>query len=147
MCVHELRDWMVQQYGEHEHRHSMKVSVMTFGYKFGVPYEADLVFDVRFLHNPHFVPELKPLTGNEKNIQQYVLENKEAQGFLEHMKNFFAFLLPLYERERRSYLTVAIGCTGGRHRSVAIANKVKDLFALLGYSVALSHRDLDRSEY
>jgi len=147
LTVHELRDWMVQQYGEHEHRHSMKVSVMTFGYKFGVPYEADLVFDVRFLHNPHFVPELKPLTGNEKNIQQYVLENKEAQGFLEHMKNFFAFLLPLYERERRSYLTVAIGCTGGRHRSVAIANKVKDLFALLGYSVALSHRDLDRSEY
>lgn len=147
LTVHELRDWMVQQYGDHEHRHSMKVSVMTFGYKFGVPYEADLVFDVRFLQNPHFVPELKPLTGNEKNIQQYVLENKEAQGFLEHMKNFFAFLLPLFERERRSYLTIAIGCTGGRHRSVAIANKVKELFAPLGYSVTLNHRDLDRSEY
>ena len=147
LTVHELRDWMVQQYGDHEHRYSMKVSVMTFGYKFGVPYEADLVFDVRFLQNPHFVPELKPLTGNEKNIQQYVLDNKEAQGFLEQMRNFFAFLLPLFERERRSYLTIAIGCTGGRHRSVAIANKVKELFALLGYSVTLSHRDLDRSEY
>ncbi len=147
LTVHELRDWMVQQYGGHEHRYAMKVSVITFGYKFGVPYEADLVFDVRFLQNPHFVPELKPLTGNEKNVQQYVFENKEAQDFLEHMKNFFAFLLPLFERERRSYLTIAIGCTGGRHRSVAIANKVKDLFAPLGYSVTLNHRDLDRSEY
>lgn len=147
LTVHELRDWMVQQYQDRDHRHSMKVSLMTFGYKFGVPYEADLVFDVRFLQNPHFVPELKPLTGNEKNIQQYVLENKEAQGFLEHMKNFFAFLLPLFEQERRSYLTVAIGCTGGRHRSVAIANKMKDLFALLGYSATLTHRDMDRSEY
>ena len=147
LTVHELRDWMVQQYGDPEHRHSMKVFVLTFGYKFGVPYEADLVFDVRFLQNPHFVPELKPLTGNEKNIQQYVLDNKEAQGFLEHMKAFFAFLLPLFERERRSYLTIAIGCTGGRHRSVAIANKVQELFGLLGYNVTLSHRDLDRSEY
>lgn len=147
LTVHELRDWMVQEYGDHDHRHSMKVSVMTFGYKFGVPYEADLVFDVRFLQNPHFVPALKALTGNEKDIQQYVLENKEAQGFLEHMKNLFAFLLPLYEREQRSYLTIAIGCTGGRHRSVAIANRVKDLFALLGYSAMLTHRDLDRSEY
>ena len=147
LTVHELRDWMVQQYADRDHRHSMKVSVMTFGYKFGVPYEADLVFDVRFLQNPHFVPELKPLTGNEKNIQQYVLENEEAQGFLEHMKNLFAFLLPLFEREQRSYLTIAIGCTGGRHRSVAIANKVKEMFALLGYSATLSHRDLDRSEY
>lgn len=147
LTVHELRDWMVQQYGDPDHRHSMKVSVMTFGYKFGVPYEADLVFDVRFLQNPHFVPELKPLTGNEIHIQQYVLENKEAQGFLEHMKHFFAFLLPLFERERRSYLTIAIGCTGGRHRSVAIANKVKDLFALLGYKATLSHRDMDRAEY
>ncbi len=147
LTVHELRDWMVQQYGDHEHRHSMKIFVLTFGYKFGVPYEADLVFDVRFLQNPHFVPELKPLTGNEKNIQQYVLGNKEAQDFLEHMRNFLAFLLPLFERERRSYLTIAIGCTGGRHRSVAIANKVKELFGLLGYHVTLSHRDLDRSEY
>ncbi|MCY3728272.1 MAG: RNase adapter RapZ [Nitrospira sp.] len=147
LTVHELRDWMVQQYGDHEHRHSMKIFVLTFGYKFGVPYEADLVFDVRFLQNPHFVPELKPLTGNEKNIQQYVLGNKEAQDFLEHMRNFLAFLLPLFERERRSYLTIAIGCTGGRHRSVAIANKVKELFGLLGYYVTLSHRDLDRSEY
>ena len=147
LTVHELRDWMVQQYGDPEHRHSMKVFVLTFGYKFGVPYEADLVFDVRFLQNPHFVPELRPLTGNDKNIQLYVLDNNEAQGFLEHMKAFFAFLLPLFERERRSYLTIAIGCTGGRHRSVAIANKVQELFGLLGYNVTLSHRDLDRSEY
>ncbi len=147
LTVHELRDWMAQQYGDPEHRHSMKVSVITFGYKFGVPYEADLVFDVRFLQNPHFVLELKPLTGNEENIQQYVLENEEAQGFLEQMRNLFAFLLPLFERERRSYLTIAIGCTGGRHRSVAIAHKVQELFSPLGYNVTLRHRDLDRSEY
>ena len=147
LTVHELRDWMVQQYGDRDHRQSMKVSVTTFGYKFGVPYEADLVFDVRFLPSPHFVPELKPLTGNEEEIQQYVLENKEAQDFLAHMKSFFAFLLPLFEREQRSYLTIAIGCTGGRHRSVAIANKMKDLFAHLGYNATLRHRHMGRSEY
>ncbi len=146
LTVHELREWMVQQYSDEGYRHSMKVSVMTFGYKFGVPYEADFVFDVRFLQNPHFVPALKPLTGNDKNIQRYVLENKKAQGFLEHMKSVFEFLLPLFEREQRSYLTIAIGCTGGRHRSVAIANEVKNLFARLGCRATLSHRDVDRTE-
>ncbi len=147
LTVHELQNWVVQRYSDGDHRHSMKVFVMTFGYKFGVPYEADLVFDVRFLQNPHFLPELRPLTGNEKNVQRYVLENKDAGDFLEHMKRFFEFLLPLFEREQRSGLTIAIGCTGGRHRSVAIANKVKDLFAGLGYGATLIHRDVDRSEW
>ena len=132
LTVHELRDWMVQQYGDRDQRHSMKVSMLTFGYKFGVPYEADLVFDVRFLHNPHFVPALKPLTGNEQDVQRYVLENEEARGFLEHVKNLFEFLLPLFEREGRSYLTIAVGCTGGRHRSVAIANKLKGPVCAVG---------------
>jgi len=146
LTIYELKNWIVRRYSE-GHRHLMNVSMMTFGYKFGVPYEADLVFDVRFLQNPHFVHELKPLTGNDKNVQRYVLENKEAKGFLEHMKSFFEFLLPLFEREQRNHLTIAIGCTGGRHRSVAIANKVKDLFARLGYSPTLIHRDVYRSEW
>lgn len=146
LTVHELRNRIVQRYSGGDNRHTMNVSVMTFGYKFGVPYEADLVFDVRFLKNPHFVPELKPFTGNEKPVQRYVLENGEAQEFLAHMKNLFEFLIPLFEREQRSYLTIALGCTGGRHRSVAMANAMQDLFAQLGYSVTLSHRDLDRTE-
>lgn len=143
LTVHDLRDWMVRHYSEWTQ--AMQVVILTFGYKFGVPYDADLVFDVRFLQNPNFVPELQPLTGNHESVQRYVLENKEAEALLEHLKNFFEFLLPLLERERRSYLTIAIGCTGGRHRSVAIANKVKDLFTPWRYPVTLRHRDMDRS--
>lgn len=145
MTVHELRDWMARHFSDSDHKQSMRVSLMTFGYKFGVPYDADLVFDVRFLQNPNFVPELKELTGEHEAVQQYVFENKEAEGFLQHLQNLFVFLFPLFEQERRSYLTVAIGCTGGRHRSVAIALKLQKVFLSLGHEVQIRHRDIHRT--
>jgi len=145
MTVHELRDWMARHFSDLDSKQSMRVSLMTFGYKFGVPYDADLVFDVRFLKNPNFVPELKTLTGEHAEVQRYVFENKDAAGFVQHLQNLFVFLFPLFEQERRSYLTVAIGCTGGRHRSVAIALKLQQVFLSLGHEVQIRHRDIHRT--
>jgi len=145
MTVHELRDWMARHFSDVDHKQPMRVSLMTFGYKFGVPYDADLVFDVRFLQNPNFVPELKELTGEHEAVQQYVFDNKNAEGFLKHLQDLFAFLFPLFEQERRSYLTVAIGCTGGRHRSVSIALRLQQIFLSLGHEVQIRHRDMNRS--
>mgnify|MGYP003309461907 FL=1 len=144
ITVHELRDWITRHYSDLDHKQSLRVSLMTFGYKFGVPYDADMVFDVRFLRNPNFVQELKALTGEQEDVQRYVFENKQAEGFIQLMQNLFAFLFPLFEQERRSYLTVAIGCTGGRHRSVAIALKAKQIFSSLGHEVQIRHRDMHR---
>ncbi len=101
-----------------------------------------MVFDVRFLRNPHFVEALNPLTGEHEDVQQYVLETDEAKSFLSHLNELFEFLLPLFERENRSYLTIAIGCTGGRHRSVAIAVRLQELLARLGYQVEIRHREI-----
>ncbi len=145
MTVHELRDWMARHFSDVDPKQAMRVSLLTFGYKFGVPYDADLVFDVRFLQNPNFVPELKDLTGEHEEIQRYVFENKEAEGFLQHLQNLFVFLFPLFEKERRSYLTVAIGCTGGRHRSVAVALRLQQVFVSLGHDVQIRHRDIHRT--
>jgi len=145
MTVHELRDWMARHFGDVDHRQSMRISLLTFGYKFGVPYDADLVFDVRFLHNPNFVPELKTLTGEQEEVQRYVFERSEAEGFVQHLQRLFVFLFPLFEQERRSYLTVAIGCTGGRHRSVAVALRLQQVFLSLGHDVPVRHRDIHRT--
>ena len=109
-----------------------------------MPIDADLVFDVRFLRNPHFVPDLQPLTGEHNDIQRFVLDTREAKVFLEHLKELFAFLLPLFEREQRSYVTVAFGCTGGRHRSVAIVLRMKDTLKILGYDVTIHHREISK---
>ena len=145
MTVHELRDWMARHFGDVDHRQSMRISLLTFGYKFGVPYDADLVFDVRFLQNPNFVPELKALTGEQEEVQRYVFERTEAEGFVQHLQRLFVFLFPLFEQERRSYLTVAIGCTGGRHRSVAVALRLQQVFLSLGHEVPVRHRDIHRT--
>lgn len=145
MTVHELRDWMARHFGDVDHRQSMRISLLTFGYKFGVPYDADLVFDVRFLHNPNFVPDLKTLTGEQEEVQRYVFERSEAEGFVQHLQRLFVFLFPLFEQERRSYLTVAIGCTGGRHRSVAVALRLQQVFLSLGHDVPVRHRDIHRT--
>ena len=117
---------------------------MTFGFKFGVPYDIDMLFDVRFLRNPHFVPDLKPLTGEDPRVRSYVLDEPEATKFLDHLHSLFTFLIPLFERERRSYLSIGIGCTGGRHRSVAVASRLREVLAVLGYEAGFVHRDLQR---
>jgi UPF0042 nucleotide-binding protein len=122
----------------------MTISLVTFGYKFGVPYDIDLLFDVRFIRNPFFVPELKALTGEDARVQQYVFGDPTAGQFLEQLQGLFGFLIPLFERDQRSYLSIGIGCTGGRHRSVTMALRLQERFAALGYDVSVTHRDLQK---
>jgi RNase adapter protein RapZ len=144
LSVHELRDLLSRHFSKEQAVRRLTISLITFGYKFGVPYDIDLLFDVRFLRNPYFVPDLKPLTGEDPRVRSYVLEDPDAKGFLDRLEQFFTFLIPLFERERRSYLNVGIGCTGGRHRSVVIAKRLQESFSSAGYHVTLSHRDLTK---
>lgn len=145
ITVHELRDLLTREFRQDSHAQRLTISLVTFGYKFGVPYDIDLLFDVRFLRNPFFVPDLKPLTGEDAKVQEYVLRDPAAAPFLEHLQGLFRFLVPLFEREQRSYLNIGIGCTGGRHRSVAIARRLQEAFASLGHDVSITHRDLLKS--
>ncbi|GJL63153.1 MAG: nucleotide-binding protein [Nitrospirales bacterium] len=140
--IHDLKQWIGRQYQERSQSEKMKVTLQTFGYKHGVPYNVDMVFDVRFLRNPYFVPSLQARTGEEQEVQKYVLETIEAQSFLQHLQGLFSFLLPLFEREQRSYLTIAIGCTGGRHRSVVMAIQLSEMLEKLGYKALLRHREI-----
>src|SRR6476620_7360777 len=142
LTVHELRELLARQFRQEDAPHRLTISLVTFGYKFGVPYDIDLLFDVRFLRNPFFVPDLKPLTGEDPRVRTYVLTDPDAKGVLDRLEAFFNFLIPLFERDRRSYLNVGIGCTGGRHRSVVIAKRLQESFASAGHHVTLSHRDL-----
>jgi UPF0042 nucleotide-binding protein len=119
--------------------------VGSFGFKYGVPSNTDLVFDVRFLPNPHFEPALCAFTGCDARVAQYVLENTVGRNFLKHLLEFLSVLMPLYEQEGKSYLTISIGCTGGKHRSVAIAEKVEQHLLHLGYPVICKHRDLTKA--
>lgn len=141
LTVHELKDLLARHYLEEDHER-LTISLVTFGYKFGVPYDADLVFDVRFLRNPNFLPDLKLLTGEDPRVQAYIGEDPNTSALLGHFESLFKFLLPLFIRERRSYLTIAIGCTGGRHRSVAVAYRLREIFAGLGHTVTIRHRDI-----
>jgi UPF0042 nucleotide-binding protein len=120
------------------------ITVESFGFKHGLPIDADLVFDVRFLVNPHYVPELKPLTGRDPAVARYVHQDPLTEPFLKKMLDFISFSLPQYEREGKAYLTIAIGCTGGRHRSVTIAQDVANYLGGEGYRVSVFHRDADR---
>lgn len=123
---------------------SMLVNVLSFGYKYGVPTDADLVFDLRFLRNPHYVPSLQPLTGVDQAIEAYVMEDPAATEYLDKLRDLLAFSLPRYGDEGKSYLTVAVGCTGGRHRSVVFARLLAGFLRSKGYEVVLAHRDVKR---
>jgi UPF0042 nucleotide-binding protein len=123
----------------------MHVTVVSFGFKYGVPTHTDLVFDVRFLPNPHFVPELREATGEEPRVAAYVLEHPMGQNFIKHLQEFLAVLMPLYEQEGKAYLTISLGCTGGRHRSVAIVEVVTEFLRQLDYDVTCYHRDISKS--
>ncbi len=139
--VHELRAWVREHYELREGRSEVVVQVMSFGYKYGLPTDADLVFDVRFLPNPNFVPSLTRLTGNDAAVIAYMRRQKETAPFLKRVRSFLDYLIPRYVREGRSYLTIAIGCTGGRHRSVAIANAVARSLRGRELVVRVRHRD------
>jgi len=145
LTVHELGELLAKEFQRESSERRLTISFLTFGYKFGVPYDIDLLFDVRFLKNPFFVPDLKPLPGTDTRVRHFVLTDPEATAFVDHVDNLLKFLLPLYQRERRSYLTVAIGCTGGRHRSVAIASHLCESLGTLGYKVGLKHRDIGKT--
>ncbi|MFN2357105.1 MAG: RNase adapter RapZ [Desulfotignum sp.] len=122
----------------------MKINVLSFGYKYGIPTDADLVIDMRFLANPYFVSELKHLDGESEAVKKFVLSNPETNIFLEKYINLLDYLIPLYKRENKAYLTIAVGCTGGRHRSVAIARSIFEHLNQKGNQPGLIHRDLDR---
>lgn len=141
--VHQLRDYVREHYDlRPDASAQMVVSVMSFGYKYGVPPEADLVFDARFLPNPNFVPRLKALTGNNAPVIRYMNRQKDTGRFLKRLDEFLSYVVPQYVKEGKSYLTIAIGCTGGRHRSVMIANAVAEALAKKGQAVRVRHRDL-----
>ena len=145
--VHDLRRLVVQILGPRTGQAPrMATRLMSFGFKYGMPMEADIVFDVRFLDNPYFVDELRSLAGTDVRVIDYVLAREETLRFLDHAKALLAFSLPLHEREGKSYLTVAIGCTGGRHRSVVVARRLADeLRRDTAMPITVTHRDVDRA--
>ena len=122
----------------------MLVEIVSFGYKYGVPANADLMFDVRFLNNPYYVPELRGLTGNDKAVSSYIFSDPAAQEFLDKASDMLDFLIPLYRRESKQALVIAVGCTGGHHRSVTVANELTRLLSERGVNITLVHRDIGR---
>jgi UPF0042 nucleotide-binding protein len=139
--VHELRAHITSKFTSGSQDKNILVSVVSFGYKAGVPDDADLLFDVRFLPNPHFVPEFRPLTGRHPRVAKYIRSFPQTQEFINRISELLIYLLPHYVREGKSYLTIAFGCTGGQHRSVLISEEVKKRLANSGYRVKVSHRD------
>jgi UPF0042 nucleotide-binding protein len=141
--VHDLKRLMMARFGE-SGAALPSLTVISFGYRYGVPPQADLVFDLRFLPNPYFVPELKPLTGEDPRVASYVLERPETQEFLDRIVDLAQFLFPRYQREGKAYLTVALGCTGGKHRSVAVAAALAARLGAGRPDVQLQHRDIEK---
>jgi len=142
--VHQLRQIVLDMYSYREDLTKPLIHVISFGFKYGVPADASLVLDVRFLPNPYFVPELRGLSGLDDKVYRYVHDKEQTKEFLKHLESLFGFLIPQYHAEGKVYLVVGVGCTGGRHRSVAIARWLGDMFTQRGEEVIVTHRDLDR---
>ena len=139
--VHELRAHITERFREHSSEKGILVSCVSFGFRNGVPEDADLVFDVRFLPNPHFVPEFRPLTGRDPKVAKYIRSFPQTKEFLQRISELLIYLLPHYIREGKSYLTIAFGCTGGQHRSVMMAEEVGARLKNAGYRMKIIHRD------
>ena len=139
--VHELRSYITERFQKKESDKNILVSCVSFGFRHGVPEDADLMFDVRFLPNPHFVPEFRPLTGRNPKVAKYIRSFPQSREFITRISELLVYLLPHYIREGKSYLTIAFGCTGGQHRSVMIAEEVSKLLRKAGYRVKVVHRD------
>ncbi len=144
MKLKELHERLKSIYASGKLVKTMNVNVMAFGFKYGAPVDADLVFDVRFLPNPFYIEELKPKTGNDTEVQEYVMQFNESRIFLKKLEEMIEFLLPLYVEEGKTSLTVAIGCTGGKHRSITMANKLIDKVRNLGYEANPVYRDIGK---
>ena len=145
LLVRELKEELDRIFVQNEEYNSLMVTVMSFGFKHGIPADADLVFDVRFLPNPYYIEELKPQTGNDKGVQDYVMSFPETGIFLDKLTDMIQFLIPNYIKEGKYRLVIAIGCTGGKHRSVTLANKLYERLKAEGhYGIKLYHRDVPR---
>jgi RNase adapter protein RapZ len=142
--VHQLRDRLVDVFTHDDDAASMQVTVVSFGYKHGLPLDLDNVIDCRFLPNPHWVDELRPLTGLDEPVQDYVLGQPETKEFLDKLDELFSLLLPLYVREGKSYLSIGVGCTGGHHRSVVLAEELARRISANGFNPLVVHRDVNR---
>lgn len=143
ITVHELRQRLVELYGQASSP-GLSVNLLSFGYKFGVPYDADLVFDCRFLPNPFFVEGLKAQDGRVAAVRQFVVEHPEGRELVARLRDLLGYLLPRYRKEGKAYLTIAVGCTGGRHRSVALVEDLRGFVEAQGIPVRVTHRDVDR---
>lgn len=141
---HQLRELMTGHFQDDDEHGQLRIMVSSFGFKHGLPLDADLVFDCRFLPNPYWVEELRPRTGLDPEIQRYVLDRELTEHFLGHLAAMLGELLPAYAAEGKSYLSIAFGCTGGRHRSVAVAERVNELLGERGWRSRASHRDINR---
>jgi len=139
--VHELRNLLTERFQSAEREQNILISCVSFGFRQGVPDDADLMFDVRFLPNPHFIPKFRPFTGRNPQVARYILSFPQTKEFIARISELLVYLIPHYIREGKSYLTIAFGCTGGKHRSVLIAEEVKKRLAKAGYNVKVVHRD------
>jgi UPF0042 nucleotide-binding protein len=143
--VHQLKDIVQRHFSPSSRNKKMAINITSFGYKYGLTVEADLVFDVRFLPNPYFIEDLKNYDGHNVAVQNYVMQNKQSKEFLKKILDLMNLLIPLYEKEGKVRLNIAMGCTGGKHRSVVMANKLASYFSSKKYLVNLSHRDIDKN--
>ncbi|MCY6483292.1 RNase adapter RapZ [Clostridium aestuarii] len=147
MTTRQLRERITRIYADEEQLdNQLMITVLSFGFKYGIPVDSDLVFDVRFLPNPFYIPELKGFSGNDKQIKDYVLNFKESNEFISKLYDMLEFLIPNYIKEGKRQLIVSIGCTGGRHRSVTIANTIYDKLSSKGYKVNKEHRDINEDK-
>lgn len=145
LTPHQLRSRIIQAVQGAEGASPLMVRLQSFGYRYGIPLESDLVMDVRFLPNPHFIPELRPLTGLNRNVREFVTRQEACRQFMGHFEPLLAFLVPQYQSEGKSYLTLSVGCTGGRHRSVSIVEEMRPFFIDLKVSLDVIHRDIEKS--
>ena len=142
--VHELRDRLRELFGDSTRTGTgLQTSIVSFGYKHGLPLDVDLVVDCRFLPNPHWIEELRPLSGTDRKVRGYVMRQPETEAFLAELERLFALLLPAYVREGKAYLSIGVGCTGGQHRSVVIAEELGKVLERLGFDANVHHRDVD----
>lgn len=143
-AIRDLRDKINVLYGDgKEPEQTISVTILSFGFKYGIPTDSDLVFDVRFVPNPFYIPELKHFSGNDEPVKKYVLEKDETKQFIEKLRDMLIYLIPNYVKEGKRQLIVSIGCTGGRHRSVAIANSIYKELKMADYNVGIEHRDIN----
>jgi RNase adapter protein RapZ len=146
MNVHQLKEMVIHSIKGGGSALEMQVNLQSFGFRYGLPLESDLVMDVRFLPNPFFIQELRPFSGLDQGVRDYVIGHQETQVFMERFRDMLEFLLPGYRREGKSYLSVSIGCTGGRHRSVAIAEELYHYFRQKNINIKITHRDIEKGQ-